>query len=158
MDLIDNELTLERVDNLLNCILIAFTSSELYQIKRINAYEIDEETDLALLVSISRKGKNKNINEFDTLVYQFLDFASNRFSAVEKQFIYLHYFLGIGLNKLNERFYDNSYNCTYYFKAHTIDKKIRNKLLYVFPKVVKYKDRKKEKDKNVRFYRKYKQF
>lgn len=75
MDLIDNEATLNRVENLLNCIQVAFTSSELYQIKKINAFEIDEETDLALLVSISRKGKNKNINEFDTLVYQFLDFA-----------------------------------------------------------------------------------
>lgn len=55
MDLIDNEATLNRVENLLNCIQVAFTSSELYQIKKINAFEIDEETDLALLVSISRK-------------------------------------------------------------------------------------------------------
>ena len=34
MDLIDNEATLNRVENLLNCITVAFTSSELYQIKR----------------------------------------------------------------------------------------------------------------------------
>ena len=140
MDLIDNEATLNRVENLLNCIQVAFTSSELYQIKKINAFEIDEETDLALLVSISRKGKNKNINEFDTLVYQFLDFASKRFSAVEKQFIYQHYFLGVGVNELKEGFYDFTYNCTYCMKnAFVIDKKIKNKLMYVFTNVVEYK-------------------
>ena len=38
MDLIDNEATLNRVENLLNCIQVAFTSSELYQIKKINAF------------------------------------------------------------------------------------------------------------------------
>ena len=86
------------------------------------------------------KKKNKNINEFDTLVYQFLDFASRRFSAVEKQFIYLHYFLGVGVNELKEGFYDFTYNCTYCMKnAFVIDKKIKNKLMYVFTNVVEYK-------------------
>lgn len=148
MDLIDKEETIKRIDNLLCCIEVMFTSSDLYKVKKINAFEISEETDLALLVSISKKSREKKLDDFNNLIYQFLDFASKRFSAVEKQFIYLHYFLGIGLNELKEGFYDPSYNCTYSItNSFYIEKRIKNKLLYVFSKnIIKYKYRRIKND------------
>lgn len=140
MELIDNEETLKRVTFILQIIKVAL-NSKMYQIKKINAYEINEETDLTLLVNLKREQLKEKTNKIDVYVYQFLDFASKRFSAVEKQYIYLHYFLGLGTNVIKDGYYDFDYNCTYcYTNAFEIEKKIKTKMTYVFTDdVVAYK-------------------
>lgn len=60
MELIDNEETLKRVTFILQMIKVAL-NSKMYQIKKINAYEINEETDLTLLVNLKKRTtKRKN--------------------------------------------------------------------------------------------------
>lgn len=140
MELIDNEETLKRVTFILQMIKVAL-NSKMYQIKKINAYEINEETDLTLLVNLKREQLKEKTNKIDVYVYQFLDFSSKRFSAVEKQYIYLHYFLGLGTNVIKDGYFDFDYNCTYcYTNAFEIEKEIKIKMMYVFTdNVVAYK-------------------
>lgn len=101
----------------------------------------NEETDLTLLVNLKREQLKEKTNKIDVYVYQFLDFSSKRFSAVEKQYIYLHYFLGLGTNVIKDGYFDFDYNCTYcYTNAFEIEKKIKIKMMYVFTdNVVAYK-------------------
>ena len=82
MEFIDKTETRKRVKEILEWIYRVLTHSNLYLIKKINAYEIDDDTDLTSLATLNRKNKStaKKI-EIDSYIYEFLDYSSMRLSA-----------------------------------------------------------------------------
>ena len=58
MEFIDKTETRKRVKEILEWIYRVLTHSNLYLIKKINAYEIDDDTDLTSLATLNRKNKS----------------------------------------------------------------------------------------------------
>ncbi len=136
MEFIDKTETRKRVKEILEWIYRVLTHSNLYLIKKINAYEIDDDTDLTSLATLNRKNKStaKKI-EIDSYIYEFLDYSSMRLSATGKQYIYLHFMRGISNSDLKIGYYDDEFNCTYTFTgAYQIEKNIIDEFMYVFSK------------------------
>lgn len=136
MDLIDKEITLNKIDYIMNCIYIVIHTSNLYEIKEICMFDINDNTDLLSLIKIPEENYELNI-----FIMQFLEFANLKLNEIEKQYIYLHYFLGYNNSEIKIGIYNQTYNCVYQIQnAYRLEKNIKERLMYVFSEnVVSYK-------------------
>lgn len=127
---IDHEKTYENVKEYLEFIQTILTTSEFYEIKKIDIYEISKVKFTTLI-------KTKTANKSEKYVYRLFEVIDKVFNIDEKIYFYYHYILGLSKQDLR---YGLNEDLVIISNTSRLDKQIIKKLMFSIQEIIEYKN------------------